>query len=1105
VRFRVCAVLLVISFALTACGGGSGSGSFLGGGATGNGGGIPSGATGGKGNVQFTLTIPGAGSSTTTSSATRIVSSAVRKPQTISSATVSITVSVNGGPPQIFNTSSCTGSPNLTCVLSVGATYGLDSFLIITWSGPNGTGTELNAAAVTINVTSGGSNTASATAGNVITVNSSADGSGASFSCASGSTTCTLREAIAEASTTSGVSTALLFQSGISTIALGSQAGPIPINGASIIILGPGATAANATGIGAPSAAANLTISGGNATGIFQISSGSLLVDGVTLANGNAANGGAIDNLGSLAIINTVLSGNTATSSGGAVYDDGSGPSTVSLSTFKNNTAGYGGAYDDEEGASFNLTSFASNTAYNASQSFPNDEGGAIFADWDLSVTASTFTGNIAGSTSISGTSGYGGAIAIEDSSMSPSITNSTFGGSSSTANFAGGPGPNDDAFGGAVYDDGSFALVSSGNTFANNTAKGGDYSESGAVDDDSCVGVASTNDTFTANAVDASASGATGDSEGGAIYVCGTSSLSSDTFTSNQALATASGFASAGALYVDTTPVTVSQTTLTKNSVTAGGCAGGGFSAFAQQGEFMTLSDVQITANTCTATGGSGSSASGGGLEIDYAFLTFQNVTVTGNTVDASQAGANSYAIGGGLRWYQGDYVNGCGQNGCSIARRPAPGMLTRPKLAQSRATVIAMLQTRSTQARAHVQARKAANSHIKGGHRIAGRAARHVAATRSPQIVAGPISTMDTVTFSNNTVNGGSGGSAYGGGADLSGSPTITNATLSNNTVTASGSNEYAVGGGFSIGSYDGNQSNCGTVTFTGTVSSNTATNAGGGIYEACYDLSVGNSTISGNSVTAVAYTADGGGGIFNEDQLLVSGTTLTGNSVAGSIASSGGGALVSYNTDTYILNSTLYKNTSSVDGGAIENLYYSSLYLTNATIYQNTATGNGGGISNDPAGAGSPTTYVYAANSILAGDTASASGSDIWNLDTFTSNGYNLVQQSSNYGSGTSNAPQTGDLIGQSPGLASTLTNTGGPTQTLADTSASPGKGVIPFANSMCNAQTGTNVDQRGYARGAGNVCDIGAYEFGGTPTAQSTVRSARTLQNLFRKSH
>ncbi|MGH7684921.1 MAG: hypothetical protein ACREMT_11290, partial [Vulcanimicrobiaceae bacterium] len=326
--------------------------------------------TGTKTPVSITVHIPGGGSSSSTS----IVR---RTPQTISAATQSITVSVNGGVPQVFNATAptCTSDQNgLTCTLVVGAPYGNDGFLVITYSGQNGTGTALNAAAFTLNVTQGGSNAATATAGNLLIVNSSADGSGSGFSCSGG--TCTLREAVAEASTTAGVYTAIMFQN-VSTIAVSSQI-EIGHSGAqNVILLGPGATVASA-GIGAPSASSGVTISGGNTTGILKVDSGSFLsVVGLTLANGsNAADGlgGAIENNGgSLAIINAIFSGNqsvvgTATTdgsfgSGGAVYDNGTGSgSSIVTSTFTNNVSEYGGAYYIEfqsGGASFSHCLFS--------------------------------------------------------------------------------------------------------------------------------------------------------------------------------------------------------------------------------------------------------------------------------------------------------------------------------------------------------------------------------------------------------------------------------------------------------------------------------------------------------------------------------------------------------------------------------------------------------------------------------------------------------------------------------------------------------------------------------------------------------------------------
>src|SRR5579863_4097265 len=106
-RFRTVGLLLV--FFLTGCGGGGGGRSSLGGGV---GGSLP-GSNSSNRNVSFTITIPGGSAPAST---------VRRTPQTVSPLTQSITVSVNGGPPQIFNAAAptCTGTNPMTCTLSVG-------------------------------------------------------------------------------------------------------------------------------------------------------------------------------------------------------------------------------------------------------------------------------------------------------------------------------------------------------------------------------------------------------------------------------------------------------------------------------------------------------------------------------------------------------------------------------------------------------------------------------------------------------------------------------------------------------------------------------------------------------------------------------------------------------------------------------------------------------------------------------------------------------------------------------------------------------------------------------------------------------------------------
>jgi hypothetical protein len=1068
--------------------------------------------------VQFTFNYSTAssGSSSASTASHAIVASAVRKPATISSNTQSLTVSVNGGTPQIFNAAPPTCSNNgstVTCALNIGATPGVDSFLILTYSGPNGTGTLLNAAAVTLKVTLSGPNTASATAGTALTVNSSADGSGSSYSCASGSTTCTLREAVAEASTTAGTYTALLF-SGVTSVTVAS---PVTINGQNIIILGPGATAPNAAGVGAPSASGNLKISGGGTTQIFHVTAGTLAVDGITLTGGVSpatcvgqsgySCGGAIESYGTLSIVNTIFNanGNSSVNYGGAVYDQSQvGSTSVAYSTFTGNTAQHGGGYylgyygPSNGGAAFSHCVFANNTASDGSS---YGQGGAIYAQWNMSVDTSTFTGNVAGSASASGFIGHGGAIELAYNSQSPTITNSTFGGTSASAgNFAGGAGINDTGFGGAVANEGNYPLVLGGDTFANNVSRGGYDAEGGAIAD--FQGITSSGDTFTNNVADASAgtSGESGYASGGAVYTDYNSSWTNDTFTSNQAkggLAVNDAYnsqATGGAIESDDGDpalISVNQTAFSNNGASAAYlCAGGAVATYWEStSSAVPFTNVQFTNNSCTATNNSNNAyAEGGGLYVYYGPISLETVTFTNNSVSAQYTpnDTNSSAIagGGGLEYGSGYCSDGCEE---SLKRRsPGPNSVARARRLA--------LETRHT--------------NPKSKHVLAGIVhSRAPLATRNVQGTA-PSDGIDSSTFTGNSATASAlSAYAYGGGADVSGQATVTNTTFTGNNAVWIGTGSYgsAAGGGISAcGDSPGEN-----ITITATVSANTTTNDGGGIFnnDVCSQTTILNSTISANSVARVSDPGfDGGGGVYAEGEgFLIAGSTLTGNSVSGSVADTGGGGFMSEGANATIINSTIYNNKSSTDGGGIENVYSASTDLINVTVYQNTATGNGGGISNDPLGGGLGTTFVYIANTIVAGDTASGSGSDIWNLDTLTSQGYNLVQQGSNYGSGSSNAPQTGDLIGVGPALASALAGNGGPTQTIADTSSSPGKGHIPFASSMCNAQAGTNVDQRGYARGAGNVCDIGAYEFNGTATAQSvTVKGLRNSMN-FRRNH
>ncbi len=629
---------LVLSFA--GCGGG---GRALSGNPS-----APSASSGGRGNVTLALVIPSQGAS---------AASATRKPATISPSTQSISITVNGGAAQIFNVSSCSGGATLTCSLSVGAPYGLDTFLIETYSSAGGTA--LNAAAATLNVTTGGSNNLSVTAGNIVYVTTNADtGSGS------------LRAAITGAA--SGVTTAVLFQGVTGTITLAS---PIPI-AQSVAIIGPGASA--------------LSISGGGATQLFTVSSGqSAVIFGLTLTRGfSNVSGGAVSNSGTLSIYSSSFTSNTANNPGtafgfgGAIVNSGTliitggtftgnsaigpasygatggaidsvGDATIDSSTFTNNsaTSNGGGTYGGAIGMTdFNTTGlvitnsqFFGNSAGGSNASY--NYGGAIFdSSGDiLTLAGDTFGKSGAGNTSSGANDSYGGAIATYSSPNYTSITMSgtnTFAyntvSSASTTSYSGG---------GAISDGGDL-LISGTNTFTNNSvnagpnASTGGYAAGGAINDapPGCSGSAQISiagtTTFANNGV--SATDSLGNAVGGAInYVSGIDACS----IARRPTPDAHRGTSLKPLVTRTLPVGLVRASRVPRAHPLSGSP------------VYSIANAAFTNNTASGGAASNYGTTGGALEINTpASLTIAASTFSGNAVSAGQ-----YANGGAVAVYDG------------------------------------------------------------------------------------------------------------------------------------------------------------------------------------------------------------------------------------------------------------------------------------------------------------------------------------------------------------------------------------------------------------------------------------------------------------------
>ncbi|MEE9913043.1 MAG: FG-GAP-like repeat-containing protein [Deltaproteobacteria bacterium] len=245
-------------------------------------------------------------------------------------------------------------------------------------------------------------------------------------------------------------------------------------------------------------------------------------------------------------------------------------------------------------------------------------------------------------------------------------------------------------------------------------------------------------------------------------------------------------------------------------------------------------------------------------------------------------------------------------------------------------------------------------------------------------------------------------------------------------------------------------------------------------------------GNYIVSFAGVTITGGTAPGdwGGGIgMNGNGTL----TVTSCTIRNNSAGSGGG-ISSFNNNggtINIANCTISNNTASWDGGGTHS--YATMNITNSTISNNTAVGwAGGGVMHSgnlsltnstitgnsaagPGGSGIYAATLTAANSIVANQ---ASGADCVSI-AITSTSHNLE-------SGTScNFSGAGDLQNTNP-LLSALASNGGPTQTMALQVGSPA--INAGDDAICRAAPVNGVDQRGYTRGAGTHCDIGAYESG-----------------------
>ena len=210
---------------------------------------------------------------------------------------------------------------------------------------------------------------------------------------------CSLRAAITQANIDAANDTIVIPAGNYQLTS--AAGGDISIN-ATVTLMGPGAAFVTIV----PAA----TYSG------LTISSGTVVISGVTFAGSTAPNsGGGISATGTAALTlnsdrftNNGVSGQT---DGGALYDDSTGPLTINASLFDSNK-GYNGAAVWSAGPTRIVNStFINNTGGNTSA---NGEGGAVQLDTGTLVN-DTFTGNECFNGSGCGGAVWGGSISMAD------------------------------------------------------------------------------------------------------------------------------------------------------------------------------------------------------------------------------------------------------------------------------------------------------------------------------------------------------------------------------------------------------------------------------------------------------------------------------------------------------------------------------------------------------------------------------------------------------------------------------------------------------------------------------------------------------------------
>jgi len=660
-----------------------------------------------------------------------------------------------------------------------------------------------------------------------------------------------------------------------------------------------------------------------------------------------------------------------------------------------------------------------------------------------LNLTKVDVTGNAAEPTSAGAPAEGGGIYAVGGTitlSKSKVAGNKALGVAGSKGLVGGGNGGNGgDAYGGGITILGS-KLVLEQTTVTTNTAKGGKGGDGGAY-------------------------------TGGTTY--GTGGNGGD-----------GGTAQGGGIYDDGGTITLTSSTVSKNTAQSGGGGNGG-SANPGAGGNGGAADSIFDGGAYQLTGGGGIYDGGTHSYGFAANISLTNSTVTGNKVLDGAGGTGGSGTGKGGA---GDNWASCGDSaGAGIY--DAFGMSDNGNLTVSSSTISNNTAKGCTGGKGGPGASGSPGQN--GGAGGDGGGGNPTWGAGIYYYTPGYTLAITDSTISGNAAQGGGGG---GGGNGGSGGSVTSGPGTGGGAGGSGGWGQSAHGGGVWVGN--------GVVTIaSSTFSGNSATSGSG--------ASGGNGAGGGSGASGAAGGNGGAGGLGGSSVFAHGGavelstqdsvgpfddSTFEGNSAAGGAGGSGGaggdggGGTPSGDSGP----SGMGGSGADGVGGAIYD-GSGSLDLVNDTVASNAAVGgvfgagNPAGTSGNGDGGGLANGVFSLANTVVAGDTVSG-GTDPLGPDCngeVTSLGDNLMGAGDACSGITNgvNRDQVGNSASPINPLLGALASNGGPTETMALEAGSP---AIGNGNATtCEAAPVNNLDQRGDPRNSSTrgSCDEGAFDTGG----------------------